>query len=132
MTQPFKEYDSFIDFTNELILTVMDEEYAIIVVRWEDYQGLLASLFEKTINGKSLFLDYDSIEGFDNDIATAQNREGLIMVTVRDDASITGEAVVYDEPSAYIEGTYFVEKDAQSFLLKPVSGKTLLFEIIHP
>lgn len=129
MMQPVKTYDSYIEFTNDFVITVMNEGYAIIVVRWEDYQGLLASLFEKTINGKSLFLDYDSIEGFDNDISTAQSREGMIMVTVRDDASITGEAVVYGHPEAYVQGSYFVEEDAQFFLLKPITGKTVLFRI---
>lgn len=129
MIQPIKTYDSYVDFTNNLVLTVMDEEFAVIIVRWEDYQGLLASLFEKTINGKSLFLDYDSIEGFDNDIATAKSREGTIMVTVRDDGSIMGEAVVYSHPEAYVQGTYFVEEDAQDFLLKPITGKTILFRI---
>ena len=129
MMQHFKAYDSYVDFVNDFMFTVMDEGYAVIVVNYKDYYGLLASLQEKTINGNSLYLDVDTIDGYDNDIETAQSRDGLIMVTVFEDARIVGEAVVYDTADAYIEGSYFVEKDAQSFLTKPVRGRVTPFEI---
>lgn len=129
MTQPVKEYESYVDFTNDFIITVMQEGYAVAVVDYHDYYGLIGSLQEKTICGKSLYLDYDTIENFDSDIELAKSRDGLIMVTVHDDAGITGEAVLFNHPEAYIEASYFVEKDAQSFLTKPISGNLVLFEI---
>ena len=129
VTQPFKTYDSFADFTNDFIITVMDEGYATIVVNYQDYSGLIASLQEKTINGNALHLDPDTYEGFDNDVETAKVHDGHIMVTVFDDAVITGEAVVYEHPEAYAEGTYFIEKDAESFLIKPIVGRFVPFEI---
>ena len=129
MMQHFKAYESYVDFVNDFMFTVMDEGYAVIVVNYKDYYGLLASLQEKTINGNSLYLDVDTIDGYDNDIATAQSRDGLIIVTVFEDARIVGEAVVYEHPEAYAEGTYFIEKDAESFLIKPIVGRFVPFEI---
>ena len=129
MKNTFKEYGSFAEFTTDFLLTVMDASYAMIVVDYRDYNGLLASLQVKTINGVALHLDPDTYEGFENDIEAAKTHDGLIMVTVYDDGNVMGEAVLYSEPDAYVEGDYFVEEDAQSFLMKPVVGRMIPFVV---
>ena len=111
----FKKYEDFDKFITDFLIAVMDNERAVIIVNYQDYQGLIASLNGKLLNGKTLALDIESAYTFDEDIKTAQERDDNIMVTVFSNGHIIGEPVLYpDKAISFINTIHFIETDAAS------------------
>ena len=111
----FKKYEDFDKFITDFLIAVMDNERAVIIVNYQDYQGLIASLNGKVLNGKTLALDIESAYTFDEDIKTAQERDNNIMVTVFSNGYIIGEPVLYpDKAISFIDTIHFIETDAAS------------------
>lgn len=110
----YRKYESFDKFIEEFLFTVMDDGLAIIVVNYKDYQGMIESLNGKVLNGKSLATDIETAEYFDEDIKTAIDHDGNMMITVYNNNSIVvGEPVIYsDKANSFINSVYFVEEDA--------------------
>ena len=127
---PRDRYDNYDEFVTKFLLTVVEEGFAFIVINYLDYVGLIQSLNTKVINGQTLYLDAESYEYFDDDIDVAKHNKGMILVAVfKDSPKIIGEPVLYENPESFVAGTYFVEKDADSFLQTPITGKIIPFEI---
>lgn len=110
----YRKYESYDKFIEEFLFTVMDNGHAIIVVNYKDYQGMIENLNGKVLNGKSLATDIETAEYFDDDIKTAIDLDGNMMITVYNNNSIiVGEPVVYpDKANSFIDSAYFVEEDA--------------------
>lgn len=110
----YRKYESYDKFIEEFLFTVMDNGHAIIVVNYKDYQGMIENLNGKVLNGKSLATDIGTAECFDDDIKTAIDLDGNMMITVYNNNSIiVGEPVVYpDKANSFIDSAYFVEEDA--------------------
>lgn len=125
----FRKYDSFQDFVVDVIFTVMDKGNATIFVNYKDYAGLVSCLNEKVLNGNTLCLDPSSADLFEEDIASAQMNDGVIMVTVFASGVITGEAVVFKESDSFMSDNYFVEYDARQALQYPLEGLVVPFVI---
>ena len=47
----YKKYESYQDFIIDVLFNVMDDDTVSLIINYEDYQGVLATLFEKSING---------------------------------------------------------------------------------
>ena len=126
----YKDYNNFQDFITDYLLEVMTNDYAMIVVKYEDYQGLVRELFTRTINGKNITLNVESADSFDTDVDAAKHNGGNMLVTVfHDNAEIIGEPMIYSSPEAYVSGTYFVEYDARQVLEIGLQGKVIPFKI---
>ena len=125
----YKNYSSYQDFINEVIVGVMQEGYIAIICNYMDYQGIIATLNEKTINGNSLYLNAESAENFDDDIVTAQMNDGNILITIFDTGEIIGEAVVFQTADSFAPMSYFIEYDAKSALEYPLRGTVIPFRI---
>lgn len=129
-TANFKKYKDFIEFITDFLLVILEEGFACAVINYEDYQGLVQALQEKVVNGKSLTLDVESLDNFDEDIEVAKNNGGNIIVSVFKDSSlIIGEPMLYLSPRAYAPATYFVEYDAKSALDIQFDGTVIPFMI---
>ena len=83
-----RKYKSFEDFVRDFIFVVMSDGYASIICHWQDTQGILSSLFERTINGESFALDAESGYSFDDEINTAQMNDDNMLITVFDTGAI--------------------------------------------
>ena len=125
----YKKYSSYQDFINEVIVGVMQEGYIAIICNYMDYQGIIATLNEKTINGNSLYLNAESAENFDDDIVTAQMNDGNMLITIFDTGEIIGEAVVFQTADSFAPMSYFIECDAKSALEYPLRGTVIPFQI---
>lgn len=126
----YKDYGNFQDFITDYLIEVMTNGYAMIVVNYEDYQGIVRELFARTINGMNIILNVESADNFDTDIDAAKHNGGNMLVTVfRDNAEIIGEPMIYSSPEAYVKGTYFVEHDARQALEIGLQGKVIPFRI---
>ena len=107
----YRKYKTYNEFINDFLITVMENGHAVIMVNYKDYQGVISSLNGKTLNGKTLAMDCDTLDLFDEDITTAMKNDGNMMITVYNSSSkITGEPVIY--PDKFFESAYFVEEDA--------------------
>ena len=128
---PYKEFESYDDFVVDFLLTVMEEGSAAIVVHYADCAGVVQSLHAHTINGKSLSLDVESYDYFDEDIEAAKNNGNLMLITVfAETALVLTEPVLYTDSDSYADCPYFVEEDAAAFLEVPVRGRVIPFRII--
>ena len=125
----YKKYESYQDFITDVLFNVMDDDMVSLIINYEDYQGVLATLFEKTINGNSFYLNMECADLIDNDITTAQMNDGNMLVTIFSNGEIVGEPVVYTTEEAFPEGTYFVEYDAKSAVDYPIKGTVVPFQI---
>lgn len=121
------EYENYRAFVVDLLITIMDEGSASVICNYQDYSGLIASLNEHTINGKALALTPECADMFDDDILTAQMNSGNMMITVFDDGSIIGEPIIFETASAFVDGTYFIEIDADGVMNLPLSGEIIPF-----
>jgi hypothetical protein len=109
----FKKYEDFDKFVTDFLITVMDNGSAVIIVNYQDYQGMITSLNGKVLNGNALTLNVECAYTFDDDIKTAQKGDGNIMITVFSNANIIGEPVFYpDKAISFIDTIHFIETDA--------------------
>lgn len=124
------KYENYESFVRDVLFTVMQDRHAIIICNWHDTQGLIASLNSTTLNGKTLSLDIESAESFDDDILTAQMNDGNMLITIYDNASICCEPALFtDKAISFIDSKYFVEKDASSALNYAITSEIIPFEI---
>lgn len=123
------EYANYHGFIVKFLLTVMEKGFAVIICNYEDYGGLLASLNEHTIAGQSLALTGDCAEAIDDDITVAKMNSGNMMISVFNDGTIVGEPILFETPSAFPEGTYFIEADATDAMALPLIGTKIQFGI---
>lgn len=125
----YKDYDHFV---TDFLINVMENDFAVIIVRWEDYQGIIASLNGKLINGKSLALDIECADRFDEDIQTAKDNDGNIMITVFKNAFILGEPVLYSNKAiSFVQATHFIEADASKVAMNYAINSTCIPFIIE-
>ena len=127
----YKKYESYQDFITDVLFNVMEDEYVSIIINYNDYQGLLASLFEKTINGKSFYLNLECADRIDDDVRTAQMNDGNMIVTIFDTGEIVGEPIVFKTAESFAPSTYFIEYDAKSANDYPLEGLVIPFQIKH-
>lgn len=126
----YRKYENYESFIRDVLFTVMQDRHAIIICNWHDTQGLIASLNSTTLNGKTLSLDIESAESFDDDILTAQMNDGNMLITIYDNASICCEPALFtDKAISFIDSKYFVEKDASSALNYAITSEIIPFEI---
>lgn len=126
----YRKYENYESFVRDVLFTVMQDRHAIIICNWHDTQGLIASLNSTTLNGKTLSLDIESAESFDDDILTAQMNDGNMLITIYDNASICCEPALFtDKAISFIDSKYFVEKDASSALNYAITSEIIPFEI---
>lgn len=125
----YKKYESYRDFITDVLFNVMGDDMVSLIVNYEDYQGVLATLFEKTINGNSFYLNMECADLMDNDIATAQMNDGNMLVTIFSTGEIVGEPIVFKTEEAFAECTYFIEYDAKSAVDYPIKGTVIPFQI---
>lgn len=127
----FRKYNSYQDFVTDAIFNLMDKGEVSIIINYNDYQGVLASLFEKTINGKSFYLNKECADLIDDDITTARMNDGNMMISICEDGEIIGEPVIFTTEEAFAPGiTYYIEYDAKSALEYPLRGTVIPFQII--
>lgn len=124
----YKKYD-YQDFITDVMFNVMSNESVSIIINYNDYQGLLASLFEKTLNGKSLYLNAACADLVDDDIATAQMNDGNMMVTIFNTGEIVGEPIIFDNQEAFAPAIYYIEYDAKSALNYNIQNTIIPFQI---
>lgn len=126
----YRKYENYESFVRDVLFTVMQDRHAIIICNWRDAQGLIASLNSTTLNGKTLSLDIESAESFDDDILTAQMNDGNMLITIYDNASICCEPALFtDKAISFIDSKYFVEKDASSAFNYAITSEIIPFEI---
>ena len=125
----YKKYESYQDFIIDVLFNVMDDDMVSLIINYEDYQGVLATLFEKTINGNNFYLNMECADLMDNDIATAQMNDGNMLVSIFSTGEIVGEPIVFTTEEAFPEGTYFIEYDAKSAIDYPIRGTVIPFQI---
>ncbi len=125
----YKKYESYQDFITDVLFNVMDDDMVSLIINYEDYQGVLATLFEKTINGNSFYLNMECVDLMDDDIVTAQMNDGNILVSIFSTGEIIGEPIMFQTEKAFAEGTYFIEYDAKSAVDYPIKGTVIPFQI---
>ena len=125
----YKKYESYQDFIVDVLFNVMDDDMVSLIINCEDYQGVLSTLFEKTINGNSFYLNKECADLIDDDIATAQMNDGNMLVTIFNTGEIIGEPIVFKTEKAFAEGTYFIEYDAKGAVDYPIKGTVIPFQI---
>lgn len=126
----YRKYENYESFVRDVLFTVMQDCHAIIICNWHDAQGLIASLNSTTLNGKTLSLDIESAESFDDDILTAQMNDGNMLITIYDNAFICCEPALFtDKAISFIDSKYFVEKDASSAFNYAITSEIIPFEI---
>lgn len=126
-----KKFASYKEFATELLISAMADDYVAVVCNYEDYWGLISTLCENTINGKSLYFNRECFAIIDDDIATAQMNDGNMLITICGDGEIIGEPIVFKNPEAFDSMTYYIEYDAKTALEYPICGNKVLFQIIR-
>ena len=71
----FKKYKDFDDFLIDFMFVVMEDDLACVVINYNDCQGLVQALQAKVVNNKSLVLDAESFDGFDEAIDIGIDKE---------------------------------------------------------
>ena len=126
----YRKYENYESFVRDVLFTVMQDRHAIIICNWHDAQGLIASLNSTTLNGKTLSLDIESAESFDDDILTAQMNDGNMLLTIYDNGFIYCEPALFTNKAiSFIDSTYFVENKALSALDYAITSKIIRFSI---
>ena len=126
----FKKYKDFDDFLIDFMFVVMEDDLACVVINYNDCQGLVQALQAKVVNNKSLVLDAESFDGFDEAIDIAKSNGGNMLITVfKDHGEIIVEPILYRSATAYAPATYYVECDAKSALDIPFNGTVIPFMI---
>ena len=125
----FKTYPNYQDFITDFLFVVMSDGYAGMIVSYEDAAGVVANLNEKTVNGQSLALVPECFDSFDNDLSTAKNCGGLMLITALAEGEIITEPLIYKTPEAYPPMTFYIEFDAQEAMKLPLNGAVIPFRI---
>lgn len=126
----YRKYENYESFVRDVLFTVMQDRHAIIICNWHDAQGLIASLNSTTLNGKTLALDIESAENFDDDVITAQMNDGNMLITIYDNGFVCCEPALFtDKAISFIDSKYYVEKDASSALGYAITSEIIPFEI---
>ena len=113
----YKNYETYDDFINDVMLTVMFDDHASIIC-------------QKTINGKSMSLDLESAYSLDDEIVSAQMNDGNVIITVLNNGTIICEAAIFtDRAICFADGKYFIEYDASSALDYSINGMIIPFII---
>lgn len=108
-----RKYETYDKFITDFILNVIENGNAVIIVNYQDYQGMIASLNGKVVNGESLVLDIESADLFDSDIEYAKEHDGNIMITVFKNGLIIGEPIQFPKKAvSFFNTNYFIEADA--------------------
>lgn len=112
----YRTYENFDKFIEDFLFTVMENGHAVIMVNYKDYQGIIENLNGKVLNGKSLVTDIETAELFDEDVKTAMEHDGNMMITCYNNLSlIVGEPVIFpNKEVSFIDSIYFIEEDAVS------------------
>ena len=84
----YRTYEDFDKFIEEFLFTVMENGHAVIMVNYKDYQGIIENLNGRVLNGKSLVTDIETAELFDEDIKTAIEHDGNMMITCYNNLSL--------------------------------------------
>lgn len=130
MNNTIRKYNSFEDFVRDFIFVVMSDGYASIICHWQDTQGILSSLFERTINGESFALDIESGYSFDEEINTARMNDDNMMITVFDTGAIICTAPIFMKKPMYnYGGAFYIEYDAITAMDYDISGNKIPFRI---
>lgn len=130
MNKIYRKYKSFEDFVRDFIFVVMSDGYASIICHWQDTQGILSSLFERTINGESFALDAESGYSFDDEINTARMNDDNMMITVFETGAIICVAPIFMRKPMYdYSGAFYIEYDAISAMDYDISGNKIPFRI---
>lgn len=110
----YRTYENFDKFIEDFLFSVMENGHAVIMVNYKDYQGVIENLNGRILNGKSLVTDIETAELFDEDIKTAMEHDGNMMITCYNNLSlIVGEPVVFSNKAiSFIDSIYFVEENA--------------------
>lgn len=110
----YRTYEDFNKFIEEFLFTVMENGHAVIMVNYKDYQGIIENLNGRVLNGKSLVTDIETAELFDEDVKTAMEHDGNMMITCYNNLSlIVGEPVIFPNKAiSFIDSIYFVEENA--------------------
>ena len=112
------------------MFVALEDELVCVVVNYNDCQGLVQALQAKVVNGKSLVLDAESFDGFDEAIDIAKSNGGNMLISVfKDRGEIIVEPILYRSATAYPPATYYVEYDAKSALDIPFNGTVIPFVI---
>lgn len=126
----FCKYKSYDDFLRDFLITVMEEDHAAIICKWQDVQGVLASIHTKVINGSSFVLDTESAYCFDEEILTAQMNDGNMIITIFSNGLVVCEPALYtNDPISFVQCKYFVEYDAASALEYAIISPIIPFKI---
>lgn len=112
----YRTYENFDKFIEDFLFTVMENGHAVIMVNYKDYQGIIENLNGRVLNGKSLVTDIETAELFDEDVKTAMEHDGNMMITCYNNLSlIVGEPVIFpNKEVSFIDSIYFIEEDAVS------------------
>lgn len=112
----YRTYENFDKFIEEFLFTVMENGHAVIMVNYKDYQGIIENLNGRVLNGNSLVTDIETAELFDEDIKTAIEHDGNMMITCYNNLSlIVGEPVIFPNKAvSFIDSIYFIEENAVS------------------
>ena len=112
----YRTYENFDKFIEEFLFTVMENGHAVIMVNYKDYQGIIENLNGRVLNGKSLVTDIETAELFDEDVKTAMEHDGNMMITCYNNLSlIVGEPVIFpNKVVSFIDSIYFIEENAVS------------------
>lgn len=124
-----KTYPNYANFITDFMFVVMEDGCAGIIVNYKDAAGVVASLNEKVLNGNSLALTSESFDSFDEDLLTAKNCGGLMLITVLAEGEIITEPLIYKTPEAYPPMTFYIEFDAQEAMKLPLNGAVIPFRI---
>lgn len=125
----FKTYPNYADFITDFMFVVMEDGCSAMIVNYEDAAGVVSNLNEKVLNGNSLALIPECFDTFDNDLLTAKNCGGLILITVLAEGEIITEPLIYKTPEAYSPMTYYIEYDAKQAVGLPLDGTIIPFRI---
>lgn len=125
----FKTYPNYPDFITDFMFVVMEDGCAAMIVNYEDAAGVVSNLNEKVLNGNSLALIPECFDTFDNDLMTARNCGGLMLISVLSEGEIITEPLIYKTPEAYPPMTFYIEYDARKAVDLPLNGTIIPFRI---
>ena len=126
----YRKYKNYDDFISDVMFTVIFDGYAAIICNWQDAQGVLSSLFQKTINGRSMVLNLESAYSFDDEIVSAQMNDGNVIITVCNDCEIICEAAIFtNKPECFANCKHFIEYDASEAVNYAITGLIIPFKI---
>lgn len=126
----YRRYADYESFVRDLLFAVIEDHHATVVCNWRDAQGILESLNGKVLCGRSIALDIESGMCFDDDVLTAQMNDGNMLITIFDNGSMVCEAALFtDKAISFIDGRYYIERDASSALQYAITSPIIPFQV---